>query len=107
MRTAGLPEARTGSLAPPTGWAGSVYDRAIPGVPMLTRRRLLQTSAAVSAAVTTSALLPGCGPEAADGTLARPFTKEDPGPWADKVDGHTPVVYAGLVDESRVRLWVE
>jgi desulfoferrodoxin (superoxide reductase-like protein) len=70
---------------------------------LLTRRRLLQTSAAVAALP----LLPACGPEAADGTLARPFTREDPGPWAEKIEVHQPVVYGALVDDTRVRIWVE
>ncbi len=80
---------------------------------MLTRRRLLQTTATLSAAgmsgatLSAAALLPGCGVEPADGSVERPYTREDPGQWTDKIEVHQPVVYAGLVDDAKVRVWIE
>lgn len=56
-------------------------------------------------------LLPACDlfapEEPADGTFARPFTREDPGQWAQEIEIHQPVVYASYVDGKRVRLWLE
>lgn len=75
----------------------------------LDRRGFLMTSFACG----SSFVLPACDgllgppPEKADGSFGLPFTREDPGPWLDKIEIHQPVVYASLVDATRVRLWTE
>lgn len=73
----------------------------------LDRRGFLLTGFASGAAT----LLPACPSPApagpAEGTYASPFSLDDPGPWADKAQIHQPVVYASLVDDFRVRLWIE
>lgn len=57
--------------------------------------------------------LPRCAPQdvepegPADGSYDRPFTRDDPGPWADKIEVHQPVLYGAMVDDKRVRLWLE
>lgn len=75
---------------------------------MLDRRGFLLTSFGAGVGV----LWPACGPaDGADapatGTFEQPFTELDPGPWKEKAAVHQPTLYAGLVDERRVRLWVE
>lgn len=75
----------------------------------LTRRQALRNTFAFGAATAltpTLGSLSGCVPPA-DGTFERPFTREDPGEWADKIEIHIPRVFAALVDDTRLRIWVE
>jgi desulfoferrodoxin (superoxide reductase-like protein) len=74
----------------------------------LDRRGFLLTSFRLGAA---TALLPACDPGAdtgpAEGTFGRPYHRDDPGPWAEKIETHQPIIYASRIDAERVRLWVE
>ena len=72
------------------------------------RRRFLLTSASAGALVPLTA----CGPtvpvaEGPIGGFANPHTSENPGNFADLIPPHLPTVYAGFVNETDVRLWVE
>ncbi|MCP4504195.1 MAG: hypothetical protein GY822_30090 [Deltaproteobacteria bacterium] len=42
----------------------------------------------------------------AEGTFARPFTREDPGEWTEKIEIHQPVLFGSLA-QNGARLWVE
>lgn len=75
---------------------------------LLNRRGFMMTSFASGTATALSACDAFTPPsEPADGTYQRPFTREDPGPWQEKIEIHQPVVYGSLVDANRVRLWTE
>ncbi len=74
---------------------------------MFDRREFLMGSLSVGAMT----LLPRCGPDAsalpADGTYEAPYTTEDPGTLQAEVAASVPTLYGALLDDKRVRLWVE
>lgn len=78
----------------------------------LDRRNFLLLSARWGTATALAPLAAaGCAPEPdngpADGTYGRPYTRDDPGQWTDKIEIHQPVLYGARVDPQYVRLWVE
>lgn len=74
----------------------------------LDRRGFLLTSFRFG---TAAALLPACAPgedlPEGEGTFGAPYTQDAPGPYADHIVGHLPLVLGARVDATRVRLWVE
>jgi desulfoferrodoxin (superoxide reductase-like protein) len=74
------------------------------------RREFLKKATLLSATSGTMMLLPACeggGEEGEpDGSFANPWTRESPNPDAT-VAVEVPVVYAALVNETSVRMWVE
>jgi desulfoferrodoxin (superoxide reductase-like protein) len=77
----------------------------------LDRRGFILQSARWGSALALTPLA-ACGPGGedagpADGTFGRPYTREDPGQWTDKIEIHQPVLYGAKIDATRVRLWCE
>jgi desulfoferrodoxin (superoxide reductase-like protein) len=78
----------------------------------LDRRRFVLTSASAGALLPLTPM--ACNPVAAPlepvgqpGEFGNPFTLEAPGPHAAVAAINQPTIYAGLVNETEVRLWCE
>lgn len=87
----------------------------VDGMTLDRRDFVLQSVKFGTALGVSSALLPAVACDMAGappvegqlGEYTNPYTREDPGEWADKVEIHQPVLYAAPVGGGLTRFWVE